>query len=255
MTILSSLIRLFSRPESGGELEQLANKFHEVFQYDFSDEGLLLEALVHRSYIRTAAGAELRSYERLEFLGDSVLGLIVAEQLYLLFPEYSEGELTKLKSLLVNETSLAKIGGEAGLGEIVRLSPDEERTGGRQRQSIIADCFEAALGAIYLDSSIETVREVVKRLIISRVEDVQADESQINYKGQLLEFLQSRGEAAPQYDVIDETGPDHCKVFSVAIKFRGETIGIGKGGAKKEAEQKAAREGLEILRQRLRNRD
>jgi ribonuclease III len=251
MTILSSLKRLFSRPGAGRELEQLAENFHEVFQYDFKDEALLLEALVHRSYIRTAEGADLDSYERLEFLGDSVLGLIVAEQLYLRFPEYSEGELTKLKSLLVNETSLARIGGEAGLGEIVRLSPDEERSGGRKRQSIIADCFEAALGAIYLDGSIEPVREVVNRLIISRVDDVQADKSQINYKGHLLEFLQSRGEAAPQYDVIDETGPDHRKIFSVAIKFRGETIGVGEGAAKKEAEQKAAREGLQALRSRF----
>ncbi len=248
MTILSSLKRLFSRPETGAGLEHLAEKFHDVFQYEFKDEELLLEALVHRSYIRTPEGANLNSYERLEFLGDSVLGLIVAEQLFLLFPEYSEGELTKLKSLLVNETSLANIGGEAGLGEIVRLSPDEERTGGRQRQSIIADCFEAALGAIFLDSSIDTVREVVKRLIISRVDDVQADKSQINYKGHLLEFLQSRGEAAPQYEVIAETGPDHRKIFSIAIKFHGKTIGTGEGNAKKEAEQKAAREGLQSLR-------
>jgi len=251
MTILSSLKRLFSRPESGGELEQLAGKFHDVFQYDFENETLLLEALVHRSYLRTPEGAELNSYERLEFLGDSVLGLIVAEQLYLLFPEYSEGELTKLKSLLVNETSLAKIGGEAGLGEIVRLSPDEERSGGRQRASIIADCFEAALGAIYLDGSIETAREVVKRLIISRVDEVQADKSQVNYKGRLLEFLQSRGEAVPQYTIVAETGPDHCKIFSVAIKFHGEVIGSGEGASKKEAEQKAAREGLQALSSRF----
>ena len=251
MTILSSLKRLFSRHESGGELEDLAKKFHGVFQYDFENEALLLEALVHRSYLRTPEGAELNSYERLEFLGDSVLGLIVAEQLYLLFPEYSEGELTKLKALLVNETSLANIGGEAGLGEIVRLSPDEERSGGRQRASIIADCFEAALGAIYLDSSIETARDVVKRLIISRVDEVQADKSQVNYKGQLLEFLQSHGEAVPQYIVVDETGPDHCKIFSVAIRFHGETVGVGEGASKKEAEQKAACEGLQTLRSRF----
>ncbi|MBN4076428.1 ribonuclease III [Gemmatimonas aurantiaca] len=238
-----------------GELEELAERFTDVFRYEFKNENLLLEALVHRSYIRTPEGAHLNSYERLEFLGDSVLGLLVAGELYELFPEAQEGELTKLKSLLVNESSLARIGGEAGLGEFVRLSSDEERSGGRERISILADCFEAVLGAIYLDGSIDPVRKVVKRLIMSRVDEVRSDESQVNYKGELLELLQSHGAGTPGYEVLSEEGPDHKKVFQVGINFRGERVGVGEGGTKKEAEQRAARQALDIVRHQIDGND
>ncbi|HSH00555.1 MAG TPA: ribonuclease III [candidate division Zixibacteria bacterium] len=248
--IVDFLKRLFGRTDSRGELDELAAKFHSVFRYDFNDESLLLEALVHRSYIRTPEGDGLQSYERLEFLGDSALGLIVAEELYNTFPDSSEGELTKLKSLLVNETSLSLIGGEAGLGQFVRLSPEEERSGGRERSSILADCFEAVLGAIYLDGSIEPVRKVVNRLIMTRINEIRADKSQINYKGQLLELLQASGAGTPTYVVIAEEGPDHQKTFEVAINFQGERVGVGVGATKKEAEQRAARQALEVLRDR-----
>lgn len=244
MTLLESLRKLLTRGTVRGELEELAERFQSVFRYDFKSEDLLLEALVHRSYIRTPEGTGLSSYERLEFLGDSVLGLLVSDELFRLFPEYSEGELTKLKSKLVNESSLARIGGEAGLGGLVRLSPEEEKSGGRQRSSILADCFEAALGAIYLDSSLEEVRKVIRRLIISRIEEIQADESQINYKGRLLEYMQSHGESPPHYEVVDEKGPDHLKIFHVGIRIRGEIAGVGEGSTKKEAEQQAAMRAL-----------
>lgn len=232
------------------ESVELAAKFNSVFNYEFKDESLLFEALIHRSYLRTEDGEGLESYERLEFLGDSVLGLIVAEALYLRFPDSTEGELTKLKSLLVNETSLSRIGGEAGLGEFVRLSSDEERAGGRKRSSILADCFEAVLGAIYLDGSIAPVRKVVERLILSRISEIRADKSQINYKGQLLEFLQARGLGSPSYDVLAEEGPDHRKVFKVGITFQNELIGAGEGTTKKEAEQKAAMQALGAIKSR-----
>lgn len=251
MGLLELLKNLIPFRGTRGELEELAGRFNDVFRYEFKDENLLLEALVHRSYIRTPEGVNLNSYERLEFLGDSTLGLIVAEELYQQFPDSQEGELTKLKSLLVNETSLARIGGEAGLGEFVRLSPDEERSGGRERSSIIADCFEAVLGAIYLDGSIEPVRKVVKRLIMTRVNEVRADESQVNYKGQLLELLQSHGAGTPNYEVLAEDGPDHLKTFQIGINFRGERVGVGEGGTKKEAEQRAARQALEVVRTQI----
>jgi ribonuclease-3 len=251
MGLLDLLKKLLPFRGERDELEELARRFNDVFQYEFKDENLLLEALVHRSYIRTLEGADLNSYERLEFLGDSALGLIVAEELYRQFPDAQEGELTKLKSLLVNETSLARIGGEAGLGEFVRLSLDEERSGGRERNSILADCFEAVLGAIFLDGSIKPVRKVVQRLIMARVNEVRADESQVNYKGQLLELLQSHGAGTPGYEVMAEEGPDHKKTFQVGINFRGERVGVGEGGTKKEAEQRAARQALEALRQQI----
>lgn len=255
MTLLDSLKKLLSLGGRRGELEELTRRFNSVFRYDFADETLLLEALVHRSYIRTPEGRELASYERLEFLGDSVLGLIVSEELYKLYSDYSEGELTKLKSMLVNETALARIGGEAGLGEFVLLSPEEDRSGGRERYSILADCFEAILGAIYLDSSLETVRGLIKRLILSRAEEILADKTQINYKGILLELLQARGGGSPAYDVVDEEGPDHRKVFQVAIRYRGERLGLGQGLTKKEAEQVAARQALEVLSSRSHNEE
>ena len=250
MTLLDSLKRLLSLGGRRGELEQLARRFNSVFRYDFSDEKLLLEALVHRSYIRTPEGRELASYERLEFLGDSVLGLVVSEELFKIYEDYSEGELTKLKSMLVNETALARIGGEAGLGQFVLLSPEEERSGGRERNSILADCFEAVLGAIYLDGSLATVRVLIQRLILSRAEEILSDETQINYKGILLELLQARGGDSPAYEVVDEEGPDHRKVFQVAIRYHGERLGLGQGLTKKEAEQLAARQALEVLSSR-----
>lgn len=250
MTLLDSLKKLLSLGGRKGELEQLARRFNSVFRYDFSDENLLLEALVHRSYIRTPEGRELASYERLEFLGDSVLGLIVSEELFKIYEDYSEGELTKLKSMLVNETALARIGGEAGLGQFVLLSPEEERSGGRERNSILADCFEAVLGAIYLDGSLATVRVLIRRLILSRAEEILSDETQINYKGILLELLQARGGGSPAYEVVDEEGPDHRKVFQVAIRYHGERLGLGQGLTKKEAEQLAARQALEVLSSR-----
>ena len=250
MTLLDSLKRLLSLGGRRGELEQLARRFNSVFRYDFSDEKLLLEALVHRSYIRTPEGRELASYERLEFLGDSVLRLVVSEELFKIYEDYSEGELTKLKSMLVNETALARIGGEAGLGQFVLLSPEEERSGGRERNSILADCFEAVLGAIYLDGSLATVRVLIQRLILSRAEEILSDETQINYKGILLELLQARGGGSPAYEVVDEEGPDHRKVFQVAIRYHGERLGLGQGLTKKEAEQLAARQALEVLSSR-----
>ncbi len=251
MSLLDSLKKLFvTRPRISSELELLGRRFQSIFRYEFNNENLLFEALTHRSYTRTADGAELPSYERLEFLGDSVLGLVVAEEMYQRFPDKSEGELTKMKSLLVNETSLARFGGEAGLGEFLRLSPEEERSGGRERSSILADAFEAVLGAIYLDGSIEPVREVVRRLIVSRMDETLQDKSQINYKGELLEIMQGRGENMPQYEVISEAGPDHQKKFVVAVICRNEKLGVGEGLSKKEAEQKAARVALEALRAR-----
>ena len=254
MSLFDALKNLFST-RSKGEFELLAKRFNSVFQYDFKNEELLSEALTHRSYTRGAAGTGGRSYERLEFLGDAALDLIVAEELYRRFPDYSEGELTKLKSLLVNETALARFGGEAGLGEFVRLSPEEEKAGGRQRASILADCFEAALGAIYLDGSIEPVRELVKRVIMSRMDETMSDHSQMNFKGELLEYSQARGEGVPTYESLSEEGPDHLKTFIVAVKYRGEQIGSGQGLSKKEAEQQAARAALKSLRESDNNGD
>jgi ribonuclease-3 len=216
----------------------------DLLGYRFNDLSLLSLSLCHRSHMRTQPnGGE--SYERLEFLGDSVLGLAISQQLYLDNPDETEGNLTKTKAMLVNETTLAQIGREIGLNAHIRLSPEEEKSGGRDRNSIIADAFEAVIGAIYLDGGIEPARDVILKFIYSRRDSITSDLSQKNYKGDLLELAQARGTGVPRYDVISEIGPDHEKTFHVIVTVAGEKIGEGTGLSKKEAEQRAAAMALE----------
>lgn len=212
--------------------------------YHFRQEELLELALTHRSYHRQT-DENRPSNERLEYLGDSVLGLVIADQLYHDHPEKREGQLTKTKAMLVNETTLATIGKEIGLNEYILLSPEEHRLGGRERASIISDAFESVIGAIYLDGGLDSARDVVLRLIYQRKDDITSDASQKNYKGELLELIQARGDGMPRYDVVWEKGPDHEKEFKVVV-FVGDTkVGTGVGLSKKEAEQRAAAEALD----------
>ncbi|MBI5267775.1 MAG: ribonuclease III [candidate division Zixibacteria bacterium] len=216
----------------------------DLLGYRFKDPSLLSLSLCHRSFVRSQPnGGE--SYERLEFLGDSVLGLAISEQLYRDHPDETEGNLTKIKAMLVNETTLAQVGREIGLNAFIHLSPEEDKSGGRDRNSIIADAFEAVIGAIYLDGGIGPARELVYKFIYSRRESITSDLSQKNYKGDLLELVQARGEGVPRYDVVSEVGPDHEKTFHVIVTVAGEKIGEGTGLSKKEAEQKAAAMALE----------
>jgi ribonuclease-3 len=214
--------------------------------YQFKDLRLLELGLTHRSYVRIGNNS-LPSNERLEFLGDSVLGLVVAEQLYHDYPRKREGNLTKMKAMLVNETTLSQIAAEIGLNEHILLSPEEERTGGRDRASILSDAFESVIGAVFLDSGLAAAKELILRLIYSRREAILSDEAQRNYKGDLLERVQAKGQGMPRYDVVSEEGPDHEKTFHVVVLVAGDKVGNGYGLSKKEAEQKAAAEALEYL--------
>ncbi|MCM2271660.1 MAG: ribonuclease III [candidate division Zixibacteria bacterium] len=214
--------------------------------YNFRDIALLQLGLTHRSFARSN-NHDQQSNERLEFLGDSVLGVIISDQLFKDLPLESEGNLTKTKAMLVNETTLSTLGREIGLNKYVRLSPEEDRAGGRERASIISDAFEAVIGAVYLDGGIEAARDVVLRLIYIRKDRIVADTSQRNYKGDLLELIQAKGEGVPRYDVISEVGPDHEKTFHVVVSIGGLKVGEGVGSSKKEAEQKAAAQALESL--------
>jgi ribonuclease-3 len=218
---------------------RLATDFHKKFNYKFNNVELLLEALTHRSYIYYNNGIE-RSSERLEFLGDSVLGLIIAEYMFKSHPDYEEGDLTKYKALLVNETTLSLVAQDSGLNDLVFLSPEEEKSGGRTRSSIVSDSVEAVIGAIYLDGSLKEARKFIYNTIVPHAAEIFADRNQRNYKGELLEYLQHRGQPPPFYDVISEEGPDHDKVFNVAVTAFGKVAGSGSGSSKKEAEQKAA---------------
>ncbi len=227
--------------------EQLLAEFQDKIQHHFANVELLRVALTHRSFARSGEKDWLPSNERLEFLGDSVLGLIVSEFLYNRFPTKSEGGLTKLKSLLVNETALFRVSEALDLGRFILLSPEEERAGGRNRVSINSDSLEAVIGALYLDGGLGAVRPMIDRYIISQMEKIEADDSFRNYKGELLELVQGRGEGMPRYEVIEERGPDHDKTFSVVVYINGRKIGSGLGPSKKDAEQEAAAEALRNL--------
>ena len=223
--------------------EQVQN----LIGYHFRNPERLRLALTHRSYVRVVDNSQ-PSNERLEFLGDSVLGLVIANQLYQDYAGKTEGDLTKLKAMLVNETTLATIGRRIGLNRYVRLSPEERRSGGSERPSIISDTFESVIGAVFLDGGYDAARDVVLRLIYVRHEKIVTDESQQNYKGDLLELIQARGEGMPRYEVVSEDGPDHEKVFHVVVAVGNRTRGEGVGSSKKEAEQRAAAEALSNYR-------
>jgi ribonuclease-3 len=224
--------------------QQELNQFQALIGYQFTNRDLLTLALTHRSLVR--AGSYYRpSNERLEFLGDSVLGLVIAHKLYQDHPDKREGDLTKLKAMLVSETALFHVGTQIGLNRFIHVSQEEEKTGGRERASIVSDAFESVIGAVYLDGGLEPAREVVLKLIYSRKTAILADTSQMNYKGDLLELTQSLGEGMPRYDVVAERGPDHEKTFHVVVRINGDMVGEGWGLSKKEAEQRAACMALE----------
>jgi len=212
--------------------------------HQFKDGRLLEVALTHRSY---AMEQELGvDYERLEFLGDAVLDLIWAEWLYRARPDSDEGELSKLKSAIVSEPSLARIGEELGLGDLMRLGVGEERAGGRHRPSLLADAFEAVVGAIYVDGGIEAARPFLEGLVEDALEHVQSW-SRPDAKSPLQERLQGQGRPLPRYVVASSEGPAHERSFTVECHVGGRVLGLGTGRTKKQAEQSAARAALAAL--------
>ncbi len=247
MSVLQILKGLFTKKSL--PFEEFINGTEEILQYRFDDRELIGTGLTHRSAVRTGNSPQ-PSYERLEFLGDAVLGLIISDQLFADFPKESEGDLTKTKAMMVNESTLAQISRETGLNKYIIMSPEEERAGGRERPSIISDAFESVIGAVYLDGGIEVARDVVLRLLYTRRDAILADSSQRNFKGDLLELIQAKGEGVPRYDVILEDGPDHEKTFHVVVIVSGERVGEGVGLSKKEAEQRAASMALTQLEQK-----
>jgi ribonuclease III len=209
--------------------------------YRFRDKRLLRQALTHRSCFQTSEEHKL-SNERLELLGDAVLGLVVTETLYRRYPDKSEGELTRLKSLMVSREVLAREAIQLELGQFMRLGSGEEQSGGRNRRSIMADAFEALLGAVYLDGGFGAAREFVHAFLLRDMTRFLADGFGGNYKSLLLEYVQGKGRGAPKYRVVEESGPDHRKEFTVEVLVKGEVLGRGQGPNKKTAEQHAAKQ-------------
>ena len=219
-------------------------RLQEKLGYRFSDPGLLIQAIKHRSYVYSIDEGSIASNERLEFLGDAVLDLLVTENLYRKFQNKREGDLTQIKSLLVSKVILAQRGRAIGLGHHLLLSKEEDQAGGRDRTSIIGDAFEAILGAIYLDGGLKAAAAFVQRHLLSNIDAIVANNSYLNFKSSLLEHTQGEGRGHPRYLVSSEEGPDHHKMFSVEVLIGGERLGFGKGRSKKEAQQMAARKAL-----------
>jgi ribonuclease-3 len=234
-----------ARPDQNPELhlEQLEAKLG----YTFRDRTLLSNALLHRSHIHVTGQEREQSNERLEFLGDAVLGLVANEFLFKQFPDRSEGDLTKMKSLLVCGTRLSEVATDFDLGIHIRMSRSEAATGGRQRPTILADTTEALIGAVYLDGGLGPARAMVHRVVLKGNEQVLARRSLRNYKSRLQELIQARYKSPPRYRIMEVGGPDHDRIFKVAVSFEGRVLGTGEGRSKKKAEQVAAQVALEAL--------
>jgi ribonuclease-3 len=213
----------------------------------FRDKTLLQRALTHRSYINENMDFPLEDNERLEFLGDAVLDFIAAEYLYHRFPEMSEGQLTSLRAALVRTETLADFASEIGLGELVYLGRGEEDNGGRMRPAILCDCFEALIGALYLDQGLDPVRVFVIRVIRSAIPQILEGETDKDAKSMLQELSQKYRRITPTYRTVGERGPDHSKEFTVAAVIGRETYGLGVGHSKQVAAQAAAQAALARL--------
>ena len=220
------------------------NELEEKLGYHFRDRGLLEHAMTHSSYANEHRTTGLTSNERLEFLGDSVLGVVVADYLFQKHPDMPEGELTRTRAALVCEGSLHEVAQSLGLGRYLRLGKGEDAGGGRKRPSILADATEAMLAAVYLDGGMEAVRPIIRALILDKEREKAADR---DYKTALQELVQRTPGAAVSYRLVRESGPDHCRSFEMEASVDGRVIGTGAGRTKKEAEQMAAKAALARL--------
>lgn len=239
----TSLLRHIGRLRPEREPPVDVESVEAAIGYRFRDPSLLFMSLKHRSYSHVRDGSISLSNERLEFLGDSVLNMVVSHYLFHRNPTYQEGDLTKLKSLLVSKTSNVLAGKNLGIDRFILLSNSEDEAGGRERTSIIADTFEAIIGAIFLDGGLEAAEDFIRRAVLSD-DSFLVGEEQKNFKSILLELAQSQKLGHPIYRTISEEGPEHDKVFTVEVFVMGNALGTGKGKSKKIAQQLAAKGAL-----------
>lgn len=220
----------------------------QILGHTFHNRSLLHQALTHRSYLNESRRTDQHDYQRLEFLGDAVLGLLLADLLLQHFPLLQEGDLSRMRASLVDQPALASLAAEAGLSSLIHLGKGAEREGGRSNPSILADVFEALLGAIYLDAGFHAVQAVVTALYTPLLNQRAATRSSCNdCKSELQERLAARKQSAPVYTVIDQQGPDHDRQFAVMVAVDGEPLGTGYGRSKKAAQQAAAEAALLVL--------
>ncbi len=217
-------------------------EFEERLGYNFTDKKLLKEALTHKSYKSPV------NNERLEFLGDAVLDLIVGEYLFKKFPKANEGELSKLRASLVNEEGFAKLAQKLDIGKYIFISQAEENNQGRTKPSLLSNAFEAVMGAIYLEVGLQKVRELVLQLLEEAYPKIDLDSLFKDYKTALQEFTQAHYGVTPTYKLLGSFGPDHKKEFEVAVMLHEDQISTARGRSKKAAQQEAAKEALKILK-------
>jgi ribonuclease-3 len=246
---ITARIRGALRGKTSHPLESLIRigDFQRAIGYTISRHDLFHEALSHRSYLQSAGGAGLVSNERLEFLGDSVLNLLVAEYLFGARSDAPEGELTKVRARLVNRKALAIYARDIGLERFLLTSSQTDSLSDRGLETILSDAFEAVIGAIYLDGGYEAARNFVKKTAIDTFLSGEIGALDENYKSMLLEHAQAEGMGVPRYQTVGERGPDHDRTFTVSVQIGGEKYGSGSGKNKKDAEQDAARDALRSL--------
>lgn len=219
----------------------------QILGVSFNDSSLLEQALVHSSYLNENPGIAPASNERLEFLGDAVLGLVVAEKLYQDFPHSDEGEMTRLRAALVRGNTLARVARTIKLGDYLYLGKGEEASGGRRKPANLAGALEAMIAAIFLDQGSMVTRDFILRLFDEELQKIANRGARVDYKSQLQELIQSRGQQTPAYRLIETAGPDHDRRFTVEVRTGDTILGKGSGKSKKAAETEAAGAALEQL--------
>ena len=231
----------------GTEFEPL----ERIIGYRFRDRGMLEHALTHRSRVHEDASGGVIDNESLEFLGDSILGFVIADLLFRTFPEHNEGQKSKLKASIVSATSLGRLGERIGLGDYLILGRGEEKTGGRQKLALVADCYEALIAAVYLDGGIEPARAFIQRQFEGLIEEARRTGAHAtfteDYKSALQEWLQSHDRGLPVYRLASEIGPAHRRRFEVEVLIDGQPVARAEGKSKKEAAQAAAKAALTLL--------
>ena len=238
------------RDDVGSRVIRLRDEFDSLqarIEYRFRDRGLLEHALTHKSRAAEDASGGVADNESLEFLGDAVLGLVVADTLFRQYPTYTEGQKSKIKAAVVSTQSLARHAEEMRLGDHLILGRGEEKTGGRFKPALLADAYEALIAAIYLDGGLDAAAAFLRRELKEAIDAGSAQTFARDYKSALQERLQALGRGLPDYRVTGEDGPDHRKLLSIEVLVHGDVLGAARGKAKKEAEQEAARLALEKL--------
>jgi len=222
-------------------------KLQRAMSAKFRRIALLEQALSHSSFVNELPDEKPPHNEKLEFLGDAVLELIISHELFDEYPQYYEGDLTKLRAAVVRKSTLAKVAKRIGIGEYIRLGKGEELGGGRKRNSLLADAMEAIIGAIYLDGGLKNARKFVMVHFGEEISRLDQDDHKMDYKSILQEITQSRFQVLPRYSILSEAGPPHDRTYEVSLTIASEPYGVGKGQNKKDAQQRAARMALKKL--------